>query len=51
MRLLTRLFPNGLAIIVAAWFVPGLRIVGPRLTARSSLWPESQERKLRRRRT
>lgn len=29
MRFLVRLFLNGLAIIVAAWFVPGLHLAGP----------------------
>ena len=28
MRFLARLFLNGIAIIVAAWFVPGLRLSG-----------------------
>jgi len=29
MRFLARLFLNGLAIIVAAWMVPGLHLAGP----------------------
>ena len=29
MRFLLRLLLNGLAIIVAAWFVPGVRLAGP----------------------
>lgn len=29
MRLLARILLNALAIIVAAWFVPGLRLAGP----------------------
>jgi putative membrane protein len=29
MRFLTRLLLNGVAILVAAWFVPGLRLSGP----------------------
>jgi putative membrane protein len=29
MRFLARLFLNGIAIIVAAWFVPGLHLSGP----------------------
>ena len=29
MRFLARLFLNGIAIIVAAWFVPGLQLAGP----------------------
>jgi len=28
-RLLARVLLNGLAIIVAAWFVPGIRLTGP----------------------
>jgi putative membrane protein len=28
-RILARILLNGLAIIVAAWFVPGLRLAGP----------------------
>jgi putative membrane protein len=28
-RLLARILLNGLAIIVAAWFVPGIRLAGP----------------------
>ena len=29
MRILVRLFLNGLAIIVAAWLIPGLQLAGP----------------------
>lgn len=29
MRFLARLFLNGIALIVASWFVPGLTITGP----------------------
>ena len=29
MRLLVRILLNGIAIIVAAWFVPGLQLAGP----------------------
>ena len=29
MRFLARLFLNGIAIIVAAWFIPGLQLAGP----------------------
>jgi len=29
MRFLARLLLNGLAIVVAAWFVPGVRLAGP----------------------
>lgn len=29
MRFLARLFLNGIAILVAAWFLPGLEVAGP----------------------